>query len=121
MRCPVRELQQGLGMLLWLPAAQVTSLLSCCCCQVGIALKPATPAELVLPYLEQGLLDLVGETKHTRVRVFAGGVLAASACVSLFRALVWCAGVAAAGHSMHANRSLTPPTRLHCRTPIHGM
>ena len=28
--------------------------------QVGIALKPATPAELVLPYLQQGLLDMVG-------------------------------------------------------------
>jgi hypothetical protein len=28
-------------------------------CQVGIALKPSTPAELVLPYLQQGLLDMV--------------------------------------------------------------
>lgn len=32
-------------------------------CQVGIALKPSTPAELVLPYLHQGLLDLVSETQ----------------------------------------------------------
>lgn len=27
--------------------------------QVGLALKPATPAELALPYLQQGLLDMV--------------------------------------------------------------
>jgi hypothetical protein len=33
--------------------------------QVGIALKPATPAELVLPYLQQGLLDLVSFVVHT--------------------------------------------------------
>lgn len=39
--------------------------IGCCSaasCQVGIALKPATPAELVLPYLQQGLLDLVSNT-----------------------------------------------------------
>jgi hypothetical protein len=27
--------------------------------KVGVALKPATPAELLLPYLQQGLLDMV--------------------------------------------------------------
>ena len=27
---------------------------------VGIALKPGTPAEAVVPYVEQGLVDMVG-------------------------------------------------------------
>lgn len=27
--------------------------------KVGVAVKPQTPAELLLPYLQQGLLDMV--------------------------------------------------------------
>jgi ribulose-phosphate 3-epimerase len=30
--------------------------------KAGVALKPDTPAELLLPYLQQGLLDMVGRS-----------------------------------------------------------
>lgn len=35
--------------------------------KAGIALKPATPAELVLPYLQKGLLDMVRPAAHVRL------------------------------------------------------
>jgi hypothetical protein len=43
-------------------------LLCVLCWQVGVALKPSTPAELVLPYLQQGLLDMVSSNTQLRLQ-----------------------------------------------------
>lgn len=43
-----------------------------CCCQVGVALKPSTPAELVLPYLQQGLLDMVSRQMQLHLQLTVG-------------------------------------------------
>jgi hypothetical protein len=91
--------------------------------QAGVALKPSTPAELVFPYIEAGLLDLVRHFGALTLRIQGGTLIQLASCSSWLG--VWtqrCCRLSMAEPSVGTPRCscvpcMTPPFEA----PNHGL